>query len=169
MAYVFAALVGLSSLVFAMVMAMRRLKTAEERIANAVSRKQAQVDRIKRVARVTLEQAEDLRAARRRKEVVEVACEDLEQRLKASGAADRRVYVLDDRRTQADVGWLMKVANPNYARFNPKLEKRALESWKRGRRFLVWGLDEKKAREKMNARYPEQKGFIILSVQQSLG
>lgn len=169
MAYVFAALVGLSSLVFAMVMAMRRLKTAEERIANAVSRKQAQVDRIRRVARATLEQAEDLRAARRRKEVVEVACEDLEQRLKAAGAADRRVYVLDDRRTQADVGWLMKVSNPDYARINPNLEKRALESWKRGRRFLVWGLDEKKAREKMNARYPEQKGFIILSVQQSLG
>ena len=170
MAYVFAALVGLSSLVFAMIMAMRRLKTAEERIANAVTRKQAQVDRIRRLARTTLEQPIDLRAARRRKQAIEVACEDLEQRLKASNAVDRRVYVLDDRRTQADLGWVVKLSNPEYGtRVNSNLDKTALESWKRGRRFLVWGLDEKKAREKMNARYPENKGFTIQSVQQHLG
>lgn len=166
MAYVMAALIGLTALAFSLALAIRQLKTAEERILNAAQRKQAQVDRIRRAARGTLRQARDLRDARRRKDAIALACEDLEERLAASGTIDRRVYVLDDRRTANDVAWMVKISNPEYAaRVNANLEKRALESWKRGRRFLVWGLDEKKAREKTAARYPDHKGFTILTIQ----
>ncbi|AWK85678.1 hypothetical protein [Azospirillum thermophilum] len=166
MAYVFAGLVGFSALVVSLLLALRRLKTAEERIANAVSRKQAQVDRIRRAARVTLQMGRDLRDARRRRNAIELACEDLEQRLKAAGANDRRLYVLDDRRTQVDAGWVVRVANPDYAaRVNATLDPFALESWKRGRRFVVWALDEKKAREKVTARFPEHKGFALTAIE----
>ncbi|MBP2295948.1 hypothetical protein [Azospirillum rugosum] len=169
MPYIFAVLVGVASLAFALALAMRRLKTAEGRIANAVARKQTQVERLRRAARGTLQQARDLRDARRRKASIELACEDLEQRLKASNAMDRRVYVLDDRRTPADLGWVVTVANPDYAgRVNVDLDPDARERWKRGRRFLVWGLDEKKAREKTNARYPDHKGFTIRAVEPHL-
>ncbi len=166
MPYVFAAIIGLASLAVSLLLAVRRLKTAEERIANAVSRKQAQVERIKKIARATLHQAQDLRNARRRKDSVAFSCEELEQRLQAAGAVERRLYVLDDRRTQVDLGWVVKLMNTEYAgRVNADLEKPALESWKRGRRFQVWAVDEKKAREKVNARYPEQKGFVITAVE----
>ncbi|MCG5242031.1 hypothetical protein ACIU1J_13020 [Azospirillum doebereinerae] len=162
MPYVFAALVGFVSLAVALLLALRRLKVAEERIANAVSRKRAQAERIKRIARVTLQQAEDIRAARRRKATAEMGREDLEQRLKAADAVDRRVYVLDDRRAKADSGWILRVTNGQYAaKVNANLDPVALESWKRGRRFLVWGLDEKKAREKLASRYPDGKGFAV--------
>lgn len=68
--------------------------------------------------------------------------------------------MLDDRRTPADLGWLVTVSNADCAgRLNVALDKGAQERWKRGRRFLVWGLDERKAREKTNARYPDHKGF----------
>ncbi|CAO3418674.1 hypothetical protein [Azospirillum endophyticum] len=170
MPYVFAGLVGLASLAVSLLLAMRRLRTSEERIATAVSRKQAQVERIKRIARITLQQARDLRDARRRKAMAEMGCEDLEQRLKAVGAADRRVYVLDDRRTQKDQGWLLRVVNNDYGtRVNANLTSTALDSWKRGRRFLVWALDEKKAREKVNARFPENKGFMVMGTESYLG
>ncbi|HYF87168.1 hypothetical protein [Azospirillum sp.] len=170
MPYIFAGLVGLASLSVSILLAMRRLKTSEERIANAVSRKQAQVERIKKVARVTLQQARDQRDARRRKAMAELGCEDLEQRLKAAGAADRRIYVLDDRRTQKDQGWLLRVVNIEYgARVNANLTPTALDSWKRGRRFLVWALDEKKAREKVHSRFPENKGFTVMGVESYLG
>ncbi len=166
MPYVFAAVVGLASLVVSLLLALRRLKTSEERIAHAVSRKQAQVERIKRIARITLQQARDLRDARRRKNSAVLGCEDIEQRLKAAGASDRRVYVLDDRRTQADVGWILRVVNSEYkARVNADLDPVALESWKRGRRFLVWGLDEKKAREKLHSRLPDSKGYTITGIE----
>ena len=170
MPYVFAGLVGLASLSVSLLLAMRRLKTSEERIANAVSRKQAQVERIRKVARATLQQARDLRDARRRKAMAEMGCEDLEQRLKAVGAADRRIYVLDDRRTQKDQGWLLRVVNIEYGpRVNANLTSTALDSWKRGRRFLVWALDEKKAREKVHSRFPENKGFTVMGVESYLG
>ena len=45
MPYLCAVLVGVASLAFALVLAMRRLRTAEDRIASAVARKQAQVGR----------------------------------------------------------------------------------------------------------------------------
>lgn len=165
MAFLFAGLVGFASLAVSLLLALRRLKTSEERIANAVSRKQTQVDRIKRVARTTLQQARDLRDARRRKGMAELGCEELEQRLKAAGAADRRVYVLDDRRTNTDGTWILRIVNLEYSkRVNPDLDPVALDSWKRGRRFLVWAQDEKKAREKANSKYPEQKGFAIMEI-----
>lgn len=170
MPYVFAALVGIASLVVSLLLAVRRLKTSEERIANAVARRQAQVERIKRVARTTLQQARDLRATHRRRNAAEMGCEDLEQRVKAAGSNDRRVYVLDDRRARADTGWILRVVNGEYAsKVNANLESVALESWKRGRRILVWGLDEKKAREKLHARYPENKGFAITGVESYRG
>ncbi len=165
MPYLFSALVGVATLAVSLLSARRQLRTAEDRIASAAARRQSQVERLKRLARATLDQTRDLRAARRRKEAIDLACEDLEERLAAAGAADRRVYVLDDRRTPADAGWVVTVAHPDYgARVTGGLEKTALERWKRGRRFLVWGLDEAKAREKTNARHPEHKGFSILSV-----
>ncbi|MBP2228301.1 hypothetical protein J2847_001583 [Azospirillum agricola] len=170
MPYVFAALVGLASLAVSLLLAMRRLKTSEERIANAVARKQAQVERIRKVARTTLQQARDLRDARRRRNSVDMGCEELEQRVKAAGSNDRRVYVLDDRRTRADAGWILRVVNGEYAaKVNAQLDPVALESWKRGRRILVWGLDEKKAREKLHARYPENKGFAITGAESYQG
>lgn len=166
MPYVFSALVGLASLAVSLLLALRRLKTSEERIANAVSRKQAQVERIKKIARITLQQARDLRDARRRLNSATMGCEDLQQRLAAAGTSDRRVYVLDDRRTQADLGWVLRVVNSDYAaRVNANLDPVALQSWKRGRRFLVWGLDEKKAREKVQSRLPDNKGFVVTGVE----
>ncbi|PWC34124.1 hypothetical protein [Azospirillum sp. TSO35-2] len=166
MPYVFAGLVGFASLAVSLLLALRRLKTSEERIANTASRKQAQAERIRKVARVTLQQARDLRDARRRKAMAEMGCEGVEERLKAAGADHRRIYVLDDRRTQKDQGWVLRVVNIQYAaRVNADLTPTALDSWKQGRRFLVWAQDDKKAREKLYARYPDNKGFAVMGVE----
>jgi len=165
-AYLFAGLVGITALCYALAQAIRRIKETEQTIAKGQARRQAQVDRIRRAGRATLALSRELRDAKRRKSAQEIACEDLEERLRASNAIDRRLYVLDDRRTQHDLGWLVKVANADYAaRVNPALEAAALDTWKRGRRFLVWALDERKAREKVQARYPDHKGFAIEAVE----
>ena len=160
--YVFAIAIAFASLGLAMKQAFRQLAAIEETVAKAAGRRQAQVDRIRRAGRTTLDLAREIRESRRRKRSMEQACEDLEQRLAATNAAERRLYVLDDRRTPSDLTWVVRVANLEYAvRVNPDLEPSALASWKKGRRFLVWALDEKKAREKVLARYPEHKGFYI--------
>lgn len=169
-AYLFAALVGITALSYALAQAIRRIKETEQTIAKGEARRQAQVDRIRRAGRACLSLSRELRDARRRKTAQEIACEDLEERLRASNAIDRRLYVLDDRRTQNDMGWIVRVSNPDYGqRVNANLEKSALDSWKRGRRFLVWALDEKKAREKVTARFHDHKGFTITGVQRQEG
>ncbi len=165
MPYILAALIGMVALAVALVHATRRLKETEAMIAKANARRQAQVDRIKRVARQTLAQARELRDAKRRKTSIEFACEELEQKLKAANAADKRVFVLDDRRTQADLGWIVKLANPDYAqKVGSHVSRDTLGTWKKGRRYIVWALDEQKARDKVAARFPESKGFYVQSV-----
>ncbi|WP_448190447.1 hypothetical protein [Azospirillum sp. sgz301742] len=165
-AYLFAGLVGLTALAFALLQAVKRLRETEQMVAKAEARRTQQVERIKRAARQTLGLARELSAARRRKTSMEFACADLEERLRVVSAVDRRIFVLDDRHTQNDQGWLVRVSNGDYAgRVNANLERSALDSWKRGRRFLVWGLDEHKVREKVSARFPHAKGFTIQSVE----
>lgn len=166
MAFVFAGMVGLTALAYAMLQAVRRLRETAAMMDKAQARRQQQVERIKRAARQTLGQRRELNAAKRRRTAMEFACEELEERLRALNAVDRRIFVLDDRHTQNDLGWLVKISNTSYAeRVNANLERSALDSWKRGRRFLVWGLDEHKAREKVAARFPQAKGFTIQSIE----
>lgn len=166
MPYVFAGLIGLVALVFALLKATKRLKETEAMIEKSHARRQAQVDRIKRVARTTLHQRRELNALNRRKAATEFACEELEQKLNASRALDRRIYVLDERKHDADQPFTARVSNSDYAvKVNSKLERTALENWRRGRRFLIWAHDEAKAREKINARFPEHKGFHLQSLE----
>lgn len=170
MAYVFAGMIGFVALVFALVHAIKRLKETEATMAKAEARRQAQAERIKRAARGTLHQARELSAMRRRKTAIEIACQEIEERLNATRALDRRLYVLDDRRSEAEQGWIVKVVHPDYAhRVNAKLERTALDAWRRGRRFLVWAGDEKRARDKVHARYPEHKGFDLQSIERHDG
>lgn len=166
MALVFAGMVGVTALAFAMAQAIRRLNETSAMVGKAEARRRQQVERIKRAARQTLGLKRELVAARRRRTAMEIGCEEHEERLRALAAVDRRIFVLDDRHTQNDLGWLVRISNSAYAeRVDANLERSALDSWRRGRRFLVWGLDEHKAREKVATRFPPAKGFTIQSVE----
>lgn len=165
MAYVLAGLIGLAALTVALLVAMRRLKVSEATIEKARGRQAAQVERIKKAARTNLNLRRECAALRRRKTAADIACEELEQRLSSSKAHQSRTYVLDERRTQADQPYMAKIGNADYERkVNPKLERLALESWRRGRRFLVWAPDEQKARDRIAARLPEAKGFDLIEI-----
>lgn len=170
MVYVFAGMIGFVALVFSMVHAIKRLKETEATMAKVEARRQAQVERLKRAARGTLGQARELSAMRRRKTAIEIACQEIEERLNATRALDRRLYVLDDRRSEVEQGWIVRIVHPDYAhKVNAKLERTALETWKRGRRFLVWATDEAKARDKVQARFPPNKGFEMQSIERHEG
>lgn len=166
MVFVFAGMIGFVALVVSMAHAVRRLKETEATMTKIESRRQAQVERIKRAARGTLGQARELAAMRRRKTAIEIACQEIEERLNATRALDRRLFVLDDRRSEAEQGWIVRIVHPDYAhKVNAKLERTALENWRRGRRFLVWATDEKRVQEKVQTRFPETKGFIVQSIE----
>lgn len=164
----FFAFLGFAAMAVAFANAIGHLKRAERVIAKLQARKEHQVERIRRLGTLNLHLAREIRDARHRRDTIQAALDDTENRLHATLARNNRMYILDDRRTGADSGWVVRVSNPDYAqRVNPNLERFALESWRQGRRFLVWALDDHKARDKVSARYPDHKGFMIESVEKS--
>lgn len=160
--YIFALLIGIGSFLVSMSKARGRLREVEEAIAKTNSRRKAQVERIKRSARGTLKLARDLRDMRRRKFNLEMSCHDIETQLSASKLLDKRVYVADERHTMNEECFIARVANPDYAiKVNAKLLRNALESWRHGRRVAIWAPDEKKAMERLRARFPDHRGFRV--------
>jgi len=165
LAYVLSIVIGLGTLFVALSRARVRLREAEGMMAKAQARRLAQVERIKRSARGTLKLARDLREARRRRANLRDVCARFESELSASRLLDKRIYVADERKTEAERCFLAKVTNPDYAvKVNSKLLRTSLDSWRHGRRIVVWAPDEKKARDRLEAHYPGHKGFHILSL-----
>ena len=166
LAYLLAACIGLAALAISLSMAMKRLRETGEMLEKASARKQAQSERVRRAARTCSQLRRDIESAKRRKITIEMACADVEERLKSVGVERNRLLVLDDRRTKADAGWIVHVANPEYSgKVNNNLDPIALEAWRKGRRYVVWAQDEGKAQEKVFARFPPKRGFSILKVE----
>lgn len=164
--YILAGMTGVVALIMSILQAIKRLRESEAMISKSVARKDAQSDRVKRAARATLGMAREIEAANRRAGAIDMACSDLEERLKAIGLENKRLMVFDDRRTKADIGWVIKLANPEYAsKVNSSVDPLAMDGWRKGRRYLVWAMDEDKAREKILARYPEKRGFYVQKVE----
>lgn len=161
----FACALSALALMVSLSRATQRIQDAKGRADRFDAMKTAQSERIRKEARTTLGLKRELRAIRRRKEILEEECRLLETRLKRAAEVDHVLYVLDDRRTPADQGWVAVIANPEVLEHgNPHLNASAVASWKIGRRFIVWALDEKKAREKIAARYPDRLGFALTSI-----
>lgn len=163
--YILSVLIGFGTLFVALTRAKARLREVEEMVAKAQNRRQSQVDRIKRQARGTLKLARDLREARRRRENLREICAQFETELSASRLLDKRIYVSDERKSETESCFIARVSNVDYAvKVNSKLLRQALDSWRHGRRVVVWAPDEKKARDRLEAHYPVLKGFHIHSL-----
>lgn len=166
LAYLLAACIGLAALVISLTLGMKRLRETGEMLEKGAARKQAQSDRVRRLARASLQLRDDLEAAKRRKENIDQSCFDLEERLKTVGVERNRLIVFDDRRTKTDAGWVAHIANPDFAsKVNSSADPLALDGWRKGRRYVVWALDENKAREKISARFPSKRGFNIVKIE----
>lgn len=166
LSYVLAACIAMAALAVSLSHAMKRLRETGEMLEKAVARKQSQSERVRRAARACLMMRREGAAARRRKASIEMTCHDLEQRLKTIGSERGRLLVLDDRRTKADGGWLVYISNPDYAsKVNSNTDPVALDGWRKGRRYIVWAMDEAKARDKINARFPDKRGFSIEKIE----
>ncbi|MBI1205960.1 MAG: hypothetical protein GC191_01590 [Azospirillum sp.] len=165
MGYFVAFAVGFTLLVSAGLNGHRRIAAAKARVATAIARKQAQVERIRRLAKATLGLRRQLRTTKFQLDSLGAACKGLEADLAKTEAVDRRLYILDDRRSANDLTWIVLVRNSKFADMvDPRAALDTIGSWRKGRRFLVWAPTDKRAAEKTWARYPEVKGFAIQSV-----
>lgn len=164
--YVLAALIAVGSMAVSVLHAIKRLKESADTIAKAAARRDAATERVKRVAMLSLQLKREIAAAKRRRSTIEMACVDQEVRLKQVIASATRLLVIEEKRNRGDPGFVVKIANPDYAsKVNSAATDDALDEWRKGRRFVLWAPDEQKARDKVMARYPDQRGFYIQSVE----
>ncbi len=145
--------------------AFQTMEEARKRVSKAFKAKKAQVDRLRRAGQTSLGLKRALRDAQRRLEITKMDVDEAESQRQAAEVIDHRLFVLDERRTKADQSWVVIVAHSNLAEVNHNAREVAVQSWQAGRRFLVYALDEPKARGKALARYPERLGYRLVSVQ----
>ena len=89
----------------------------------------------------------------------------LKEKIQEAEHIDRRLYVLDDRRTPADQEFIIGILHPNYKGHASTNATPALSlSWMKGRRYIVWAVDKDRALDKINARLPKEQGYVIHSV-----
>ncbi len=149
-----------------LVRAFEVVHDARGRVEKLVKSRIAQLDRIRKAARTSLHLKRSIKEAEQRKVTTEEEVERAVASLETASDVDHRVFVLDDRRTKADQNWVATVAHPTFEQtINHMALQEAVESWHRGRRFLVYALDAGKARDKVLARYPERQGYQVVSIE----
>ena len=149
-----------------LIRAFQTVKEARGRVDKLMRNRLAQVERIRKAARSSLHLKRSIRDAEKRKVITEADLVQAEAGLKTASNIDHRLYVLDDRRTKADLNWIATAVHPTYDQaVGHNALQEAVEGWRKGRRFLVFALDAAKAREKILARYPERLGYQVVSIE----
>ncbi len=150
-----------------LVRAFQTVQDARGRVDKLIKSRITQIERIRKAARTSLVLKRAIKEAEKRKTATEIEVEEATASLQTANDIDHRLFVLDDRRTKADQNWIATLGHPTYAQaVSPNALPEAVESWRRGRRFLVYALDAGKAREKIVARYPERLGYHVIGISQ---
>ncbi|MBI1208839.1 MAG: hypothetical protein GC191_16330 [Azospirillum sp.] len=157
--------IGAVVFVLALLVGRRRIGQARRRLARVKGLQSRDCADIRALARQTFEIKREFRRAEAARDAANRECGRLAEQIKAAEAVDRRLYVLDERRTALDLSWVATISHPDYARVvQPKATPRLAKIWLEGRRFVVWALDEAKARQKIEARLPESAGYTVRAV-----
>jgi len=158
--------IAAGALVMGLFRAYQSVLDAQGRVAKLVKAKTTQIDRIRKAGRNSLNLKRSIRDAKRRRDGAELEVEEAASKLQTADEVDHRLFVFDDRKTKADFNWVATVSHASFAQsVSPNALPDTIASWAKGRRFLVFALDDQKARDKIASRYPERLGFRIAAVE----
>ncbi len=160
----FALATGFVAFLASLIRAAGEVERTQARIAKIQAQRDAQVKRIRRLVQHIMAVRAEAREFEDRRVELENECKEVEARYRRDASIDRKIYVLDDRRTPSDLTWEAMVVHTNFLQENPRARPDAIESWANGRRFLIWALDRNKAIEKLQTRYPERDGYRMTEI-----
>lgn len=155
------------TLILTTIRARKRLSKVEDRISRLKTVIREHSLAIRTMARETL--AMRRQDKRLEKQIDELAgqCLDIKAKIAEAEKVDRRIYVLDDRKTPNDQTWIITVMHPNYKlHVTPEATPELNMAWCTGRRYVVWAVDKDRALDKLHGRLPKEKGFIISGLSQ---
>ena len=159
-------IVGLSMIIILTTLRSRkRLSKIDEKISRMKKLKREQSIAIRLMARESLSLRRNEKDCDRSAIEIAKQCFDLKGKIAAAEKVDRRVYVLDDRKTPVDQTWAAVVIHPNYrAHITPSVSTEVNSAWILGRRYIVWALDEGGVNLKIGAKLPKEKGFTVSKI-----
>ena len=155
------------TLVLTAVRARKRLSKVDERISRLRTVIREHSLAIRTMARETLAMRRQDKRLEAQIDELAGQCQDLKAKIAEAEKVDRRIYVLDDRKTPADQSWIISLMHPNYKlHVQPEATPDLNMAWSVGRRYVVWAVDKDRALDKLNSRLPKEKGFVITGMTQ---
>ncbi|MEI6557335.1 MAG: hypothetical protein WCO00_02930 [Rhodospirillaceae bacterium] len=153
------------TLILTAVRARKRLSKVDHRMNRLRTVIREQSLAIRTMARETLALRRQDKHLENQIEELSGQCGDLKTRIAEAEKIDRRLYVLDDRKTPNDQTWVISLMHPNYkTHVLPEASPDLNMAWCTGRRYVVWAVDKDRALDKLNGRMPKEKGFVITGV-----
>ncbi len=142
--------------------ARKRLTGVNKRISRLKGVIREQSVAIRAQARETLALSRQGKRLEQQVEEFSNQCAEVKSKISSAEKVDRRIYVLDDRRTPADQVWIISLNHPNYKlHVSPDATPDLNMAWSMGRRYVVWAVDKDRALDKLQTRFPKEKGFVI--------
>ena len=153
------------TLILTAIKTRKRLSKMDQRVARmrAVIREHSQV--VRSLARQSLALRRKDKELEQQAEDFTNQCNEINIKITEAEKIDRRIYVLDDRKSPNDQSWIIAVMHPNYkTHVSPEATPELSMAWCTGKRYIVWAVDKDRAVDKLWSKLPKEKGFVITAV-----
>ncbi|MQP65489.1 hypothetical protein GE253_09010 [Niveispirillum sp. SYP-B3756] len=87
--------------------------------------------------------------------------EDGETAARQEKGNDSQIYVFDERKNLGDQAFMLTISHPDFSNLARKAPEEVVQSWRSGRRYMVWAASEKMAGAKAGMRFNQDKGYRV--------
>lgn len=150
------------------VVAVQMMSHTRKRLRKAEKMHQGQQTRVAAVSRATREQAGTTLSLRREERQMRMELDRLNQQIEQGEQVAERerlgesqIYVFDERKNMGDVAYVFQISHPDFNALARNAPDEVIQSWKAGRRFMVWAASEKMAVAKASMRFNQDKGYRV--------
>lgn len=134
---------------------LRRAAEARRRQAGEVAQQ------VREKARLSLELKREHRRMTGELEQLRADIAANEATASAQEADEILLYIYDERKMPKDQGYLVEIRHPAYQTVARAAPEEVSESWRRGRRYLVWASTPKVAMAKTMQRFSPDQGYVV--------
>lgn len=150
------------------VVAVQMLAHTRKRLRRAHKMHAGQQNRVALVSKATRETAGTTLSLRREERQMQQELERLTQQIEEGEhqaerekLAEAQIYVFDERKNVGDIAYVFQINHPDFNALARNAPDEVVQSWRGGRRYLVWAASEKMASAKASMRFNQDKGYRV--------
>lgn len=150
------------------VVALQMTAHTRKRLHRARKMHEGQQNRVGNASRAVRERAAATLALRReerqmRDELVRLNSQIDQGEVQAEHdkSMEAQIYVFDERKNVGDMAFVLSITHPDFNNLARNAPEEVTQSWKSGRRYMVWAASEKMAMAKAGMRFNQDKGYRV--------